>query len=366
MNESKEWRFIELCSIGLEEAGLYNEFNEIISRPILNWLEIIHQALRQGLLPLVTYTIVSNSMLEKVPNEFQDLFLNTYLINKRMFNLGYGELSRIIKRFNAENINYVVTKGFSFDSTIYEGNYIRKTNDIDIMIEPKNKSKVFHILESLGYIVGYFNHNTGEIEHISEERKKFYSMMNEFAPEYVIKTGDSIIQCIYVDLNFSLTWFGSKYKVDTRTAIRSNTMIDIPGFYGEKMSIFNLEYQIIYTSLHLFKEAWVEMHGIIYGNDVQLYKFMDILWLLRQYGKKIDIDKLCAIILKFDIEKPMTWVLKHLDQVYGCNYCEQLGYTDISESWLSSWQTIDYKTKYWKGTMKERLKKKDRSDLFLR
>lgn len=366
MGKEREWRFLEICSIVLSDREALEEWKSLCCDPEIDWLEVMDQALRQGILPLLTYILNSQEMLKKVPAELQDIFINEYLINKKRLNIGYKELAKVTAKLKENNISYVITKGFSVDCTIYGTRYIRKTNDIDFIIEPKNKKQVFQIMQELGFVNGQYLYDTESIKPTSAEYQKLYAMMDEYAPEFVKKTGDEIVPCIYMDMTCSLTWFASKYKVNISEALLHNQWVEIPGCNGSQMSIFDLEYQIIYTGLHLFKHAWVEMYGIMDDSDVQLSKFMDILWLLREYEKEHTILELKEAIEKCGTAEPVIWVIKHMDTIYGTSYCEQLGYINIDPSWLSSWQTADYKRKYWKGTMKERLQAKDRSIIFLR
>jgi len=362
---TKEWRVLEQCSMGFDSNGASKELKELVSDHKLNWAEVIHQALRHSLLPTVSHSIFKNGLVDNVPNEFRDILFSAHLINKRVLEIGYEELVRVVEALDEESIDYVVTKGFTFDSTIYRGKNIRKTNDVDFMFAPKDKNRVFEILKSVGYKPGYFDFESGDILDMPEASMKMYSMVNEFAPEFAIKTSDPIVQSMCVDITCSLTWFNSQYKVDLSDALSSRVRMDIPGHEGKTMPSFNAEYQIVYTALHLFKEAWVEMYGIKDGNDVSLSRFMDMFWLFEHYKDEIDKSKLISIVTDGGIEKPFFWVLKHTDRIFNSNYCESLECDEVSETWLSSWQTKSYKTMYWKGTMRERLQAKDRTGLFI-
>lgn len=364
MDKEKEWRLIEICSIALYNEEVLEEFKSLCYNPEIDWLEVMDQAIRQGMLPLLTYILCSHKLLKRITVDLQDIFINEYLINKKRLDIGYSELAKVTSKLKENNISYVITKGFSLDCTIYGTRYIRKTNDIDFIIEPRNKKHVSEIMQELGFVNGQYLYDTDSIKPISAEYQKLYALVDEYAPEFVKRTSDDIVRCIYMDMTCSLTWFASKYKVDIGEALLHNQWVVIPGSNGIKMSIFNLEYQIIYTGLHLFKHAWVEMYGIMDDKDVQLSRFMDILWLLKEYEKKQEIHELRDAIEKCGVVEPIIWVIKHTDIIFGTTFCDRLGYSKIESSWLSSWQTIDYKIKYWKGSMIERLQAKDKNKIF--
>lgn len=366
-NVSREWLILEQCAMQLYSESPGQLLMELLSEKTIHWGELIQQALRHNMLPLMAWVLCRDNLIKKVPHEFQDLLLTARLINRHVLTLGYAEIAKIVEAFDKQSVVFAVTKGYTFDSTIYNSENIRKVNDIDLLLLPTDKNRAFAILESLGYKAGYFDNINDTIVDMPETTMKFYSMTAGFAPEFVIQIPDPVIKSMYVDMTSSLTWFNSSFKISTEAALKERVRLDIPGHEGIAMPCLNLEYQIIYTALHLFKEAWVEMYGIKDGNDVTLSKFMDILYLLTCKKDRVKNGPLKSIVTKNDITQPILWVFKHTERVFGVSLCEELGFVEpISESWLSSWQTGSFKTSYWKGTMRERLQKKNREALFLR
>jgi hypothetical protein len=94
---------------------------------------------------------------------------------------------------------------------------------------------------------------------------------------------------------------------------------------------------------------------------------MDILYLVTRYKDRVKEGSFKSIVTENAITLPILWVLKHTERVFGVSLCEEAGFVEpVSESWLASWQTGSFQTSYWKGTMRERLQKKNREELFLR
>lgn len=130
---SREWRVLELCAREVSSNTINNELSDLLSDVTLDWAEIMHQALRHNLLPVVAYNMIVKNELDKIPCEFHEILFHSLENNKHFLKIGYGELGKIVKLFEQEQINYVVTKGFAFDSTIYKGVFVRKMNDLDMV-----------------------------------------------------------------------------------------------------------------------------------------------------------------------------------------------------------------------------------------
>ncbi len=366
-NLSQEWLILEQCALLLNPGASSTTLSELLSEQTLHWGEIIQQALRHNMLPLLAYVIQRNDLTKKVPHEFRDLLSVALSMNRHELTIGYREIARIVEAFEQQSIVFAVTKGYTFDSTLYNSAKVRKVNDIDLLVLPADKKKVFAALKDLGYKAGYFDDRSKSIVDMPEATMKLYAMVAEFAPEFVIKIPDPLVQSMCVDMTCSLTWFNSSFKIATSDALEERIWLAIPGHEGVKMPCLNLEYQIIYTALHLFKEAWVEMYGIKDGNDVSLSRFMDILYLITCNKESIKTSHLQAIMAKNTLTLPILWVFKHTERVFELNLCEEPGFAEpVPESWLASWQTERFQTCYWKGTMRERLQRKNREDLFLR
>lgn len=360
-----EWIFLESCVSRFGSTNDVSSLYNMLSSVELDWGELLYQAVRHNLLPLLSYTLQNNKISEKVPNGVLRMLGQSLLFNRHTLQLGYGEIASITKAFEAESIPFVVTKGYVFDSLLYQSVGIRQTNDIDLILSPKDKFKAAEILKKLGYQPGHFDHKTEEVVEANEQIKKFFHVVAEYSPEFVKKLHDPVIQAFYVDMNFSLTWLNSSYRIPVEQALKSAIRIEIPG-YDVTMPILSPDYQIIYTALHLFKEAWVESFGIKDGNDVNLTKFMDMYFLLSDQFDKIELANFLALLTEHQLLKPVQWVIVHTQRVFGCSFLEKWGiHEPVSETWLSSWQSKDYKIQYWKGTMRERLQKKNRVDLFL-
>ena len=364
---SKEWLILEQCALLLDPNTPKEPLVELLSEGSVDWGNLIQQALRHNILPFIAYILGSNNLMKNVPHEFQELFCTALSVNRHVYTMGYRELARIVEAFDQQSLLFAITKGYTFDSTIYRSTRARKTNDIDILLLPTDKKKAFEILKSLGYKEGHFDAVSSSIVDTPQEMMKLYALSAEFAPEFVTHLSDPIVQSMCVDITCSLTWLNSPFTIAVADALQERRRLPIPGHEHINMPCLNLEYQMIYTALHLFKEAWVEMYGIRDGNNVNLAKFMDILYLCMHHKESIRNSNLKALLIKHDITLPVLWVFKHTDRVFDLQLCEEFGFAEaLPESWLSSWQTSSYQTSYWKGTMRERLQRKDRTTLFLR
>ena len=63
--------------------------------------------------------------------------------------------------------------------------------------------------------------------------------------------------------------------------------------------------------------------------------------------------------------EPVAWVLEHLDRTFGTTIVREINLQNrVTEEYLNSARASGGKLRHWKGTMRERLHSKDRSNLF--
>ncbi len=363
---SKEWILLERCAPLFQGQIGDHMVRELLEDSSLHWGEVLHQALRHRMLPLLAHTLRHHHLIDVIPPEIQEVLLTTLSVNRHVLEAGYAIIQEIIDAFQAQGIPYVVTKGYVLDQLIYRSLHVRKTSDIDIIVAPVDKHRVAGVLGGLGYVNGHFDPATQSIVEVSQQVKRLYAMVPGYMPEFVRRHPDPLIQSVYIDVGCSLTWFKAQYKIPVEEALATRTTMQADDLKAREISCLDPEYQLIYTALHLFKEAWVESYGIKDGNDVSLSKFIDVYLLVLERHNDIDRDKLAALIDRYSIAKPILWVLKHTERVFQADLCGRLGLTaPVADSWLASWQMSDQTLGYWKGTMRERLQSKDRRGLFL-
>lgn len=203
--------------------------------------------------------------------------------------------------------SYAMLKGANLCGIYPEG--LRTSNDIDLLIEKKDLSKIENELKAAGLNQGYVKNG----KFIPATRKEiiFSNMMKGETVPYVLETGDSYMPYLEIDLNFALGY-------QNESSERINAMLgktvrnDFDGYAIETLS---KEDFLIHLCAHLYKEAtaypWVEM-----GRDLSLYKFLDIYLLIDEYHKSA-FDRLARRMKELECVNECVYALTYTKTLFG-------------------------------------------------
>jgi len=360
----KEWALLELIALGLCSDKERELFAELINAKDLDWQKLLAQAKRHKILSLLAFYVLSEKFVETIPQNIaaQNHLRKILFINRHKISLYRQEAARISKAFQQKNICFVGTKGISLESTIYPSNGIRTMGDMDFMILPQDRKIASKVLADLGYSMGTFDQKTGSIKPHSRELMIKYKLSPDHLPSHVLLINNNIIPFIEVDIANSLTWTSCTFQIPVEVALTNITYQDIPGINGVQLPSFSPQFQFIFTILHLFKEAWIEITLEMNGKDVNLSKFSDVVRIWRTYKNQLQNREFLALLEDWAIIQPVIWVLEHLDRTLQTSIVADLGLEGkVSEEWLSSASSRNGKARKWNGTMRERLFARDRA-----
>lgn len=196
---------------------------------------------------------------------------------------------------------YAMLKGAYLCGIYPEG--LRTSNDIDLLIEKENLSKIEKALKTAGLEQGYVKN--GQFVPATRKEIIFSNMMKGETVPYVLETDDPVLPCLEIDLNFALG-----YKNESSDRIRVMMEQETRRDFGEyAIETLGKEDFLIHLCAHLYKEAttypWVEM-----GRDLALYKFLDLFLLTENYGisafsrlarrmQEVDCAKECVYALTY-------------------------------------------------------------------
>lgn len=363
----KEWTILELVTLGLYSSGERELFAELINSPNLDWQELVAQAKRHKILSILAYYCLSEKFIKIIPQNIlsQVEFPKILFINKHKISLYRKEAARIITAFKRQNIRFVGTKGISLESTVYPSQGIRTMSDMDFMILPGDRKIVRKTLFELGYSMGTFDYETGKIKPHSRELMIKYKLSPDHLPSHILLTGSIIVPFIEVDIANSLTWTSCPFQIPVELALENIIYQSLLGSEDIQLPIFSSQFQFIFTILHLFKEAWIEITLDMNGKDVSLSKFSDVVRIWRTYKNQLQNQEFVAILEQWSIVEPVLWVLEHLDRTFQTNIVSDLGLEGrVTEEWLSSASANNRISRQWHGTMRERLFSRDRHQLF--
>lgn len=212
-------------------------------------------------------------------------------------------LSLMLKSIDFE---YALLKGAFLIPFLYPKGH-RTSNDIDILLDSGNVSKLQNLLLQNGFIQGHLS-SLSEI--IPATRKEIIeSKMNYGETVPFLKLIDGIV--LEIDLNLSMDYKPSR---DNMVLEMLSKTIDVKK--GDiHFKTLNHKDFLIHLCCHLYKEAttydWVKCR-----DDLMLYKFSDINVFLHKYGNEEYFIELTKRIKQFGIEKECYYAFENSSIIY--------------------------------------------------
>lgn len=362
-----EWAALELLCSGRAEAEP-ERLARVLGAGDLRWGELLEQALRHQLLPMLALHALDAADRSgvRIPGRIAHHLLEVLEANRWHLLVFRREAVRIGAALRARGLRFAASKGITFESTIYGGKGVRVLKDVDFMIAPGDRDVAAAELGRLGYRPGVYDRATKSIVPHPRRQHVIYVMNPDHLPRHARVSDEPGVPYLYVDFANSLTWARSPYEVPVDEALRSCVELPLPDT-GAALPCFAPDFQFLFTVLHLFREAWFEQ-WVEYELDVSLMKFGDVIRLFAAHR-----DALCggggfaALLERHRVVEPIAWVLAHTDRTFGTGMAAALGLQDrVNEERLHAAHSSSGKERRWRGEMRERLWAKDRAALFAR
>ena len=349
-----EWTILELLARDLVDESERQLVRELLLADNLNWGELLEQALRHKMLPMLAHHVISAELRFDVPTSIYQHLESALEWNRSQIDVFRRETVRVAHGLAARGIRFVVTKGMAFESTLYGSHGTRYMNDIDFMIAPSDREAVMAVMPELGFRP-FFDWAK------DPRREEISSRLN---PDHLPKLAREIDQpgnrIINLDIANSLTWTKSPFDVPVEEGLKNPVEQAVPGMSGVSIPCFRAVYQFLFTVLHLFREAWLQKF-VHFGNDVGLMKFGDVIRLINRYPQELTQGELLRVMQAHNVTDPVAWVLRRLDETFQTRALELLALEKYGDEQLlaSQMQASGYVSASGQS-MRERLQSKAR------
>lgn len=273
-------------------------------------------------------TLKRNGLLGKVNREFRNSLASAYdqnVLKNESFKKCIVMLSEILSSCNC---NVAMLKGAYLCAHYPEG--YRTSNDIDLLVLPKDITTIGNLLSSAGFKQG--NVRNGEFIPATRQEIIESKMMRGETVPYIKEVNLPFMKFFEVDINFSLDYKNG--NGDTLSNMLSNICIK----REKELSIPTLDHAdfFIHLCAHLYKEAttlpWIKMH-----RDMTLYKYCDIYMLLSEMTDAqvqqiftrafaLGMEKICAYTVLetmglFDMDNTFAYNISHIALKDDSNFC---------------------------------------------
>ena len=342
-----EWTILELLARGIIDDSEVQMVRDLLTTDTLKWGELLEQALRHKMLPMLSHHIISAELRFDVPMNIYMHLESALEWNRWQIEVFRRETVRVAQALADRGIPFVVTKGMAFESTLYDSLGTRYMNDIDFMITPRDRDKVMTVMQELGFRPFFDWAKDARREEIS-------SRLN---PDHLPKLAREIdqpgIRLIDIDIANSLTWTKSPFDVPVEEALENPVEQPIPGMSGVNIPCFRPIYQFLFTVLHLFRDT-----------DVTLMKFGDVVRLIGRNQNKLTDNELLRIMQTHGVTDAVAWVLRHMDETFHTHAVELLALEKHgNEKLLRSQMRSPGYVNAWSESMRGRLQSKSRGSV---
>ena len=306
---------------------------------------------------MLAHHIISAGLRFDVPTSIYQHLESALEWNRWQIEVFRRETVRVAQGLAGRGIQFVVTKGMTFESTLYESLGTRHMNDIDFMVTPKDREAVLSVTQELGFRPFYDWAKDARREEISSRLNR------DHLPKLAREIDQPGTRIINVDVANSLTWTKSPFDVPVEEALEDPVEQPVPGIPGVGVPCFRPIYQFLFTVLHLFREAWLQKF-VDFGSDVSLMKFGDVIRLLDRNRDELADGELLRIMEAHNVTDAVAWVLGHLDETFHTRTLELLALEKHGdEELLAAQMRSSGYVGAWGQSMRERLQSKARGSV---
>lgn len=276
------------------------------SEGLLDWTEILGD-LMYNRLGGIAYKVLMDSMPISLNHEIEFLLFQIYEIQKLRTTNNLKVLYDLSDALEQAEIQYAFLKGSILANSIYPIG-CRVSKDIDLLVNAKDLTKVGKVLESLGYVQGFYNKESNKIDPASRQEIIYRRLnMGEVVP-YQKLVDMPALKVTEVDVNFSLDWVAQ----GTEGAVKK--FLSEPYYYetgnGRTLRSLPPEYFLAYLCVHLYKEA-VVINWVEWQRDLLLYKFLDLYAFITDSKINLNWDKFIDLCTQNGIQKECYYALEH-------------------------------------------------------
>ena len=352
-----EWTILELLARGTVDDQERQMIRDLLMTGTLNWGELLEQALRHKMVPMLAHHVVSAGLRFDVPTSIYQHLESALEWNRCQIEVFRRETVRVAQALAGGAIHFVVTKGMAFESTLYCSLGTRYMNDIDFMIAPTNREAVMSVMQELGFRPFFDWAKDARREEISSRLNR------DHLPKLMCVIDEPGTRIIMIDVANSLTWTKSPFEVPVEEALQEPLRQPVPGMSGVSIPCLRPVYQFLFTVLHLFREAWLQKF-VDFGTDVGLMKFGDVIRLVDRDRDELTDGELLRIMETHNVTHPVAWVLRHLDETFHTHTRELLALENHGDETLlaGQMQSSGY-AGAWGQSMRERLQSKNRGSV---
>ena len=250
--------------------------------------------------PMAYGVLKEAKLLQKVDREFRNSLRDSQLFAEKR-NANYIDCVKLVSNvFARVDAPHALLKGAYLCSWYPDG--YRTSNDIDVLIKPKDVTLFSEALKNAGFKQGYIK--DGEFVPATRQEIINSKMTRGETVPFIKSVNMPFLKYLEVDLNFSLDY---KNGEDSTLDYMLDNSVVLPVKDFSIKTLDKLSF-ILHLCAHLHKEAttmpWIKMK-----RDMTLYKYLDIYALLKDLVPEEE-EKLILLADKYKMNLELCYCIK--------------------------------------------------------
>lgn len=248
----------------------------------------------------INITVNAEFVLMEVYMDKANIMTEIYMIGRKML---YRELEPVWEAMSG--INYAVVKGEALSQQIYGDPGMRRSGDVDILIDKDDLRKLEQLLC-----------NEGFEQHVpsgSNEARKNRILCLAYSHQIPSYHKDKLWTRLNVDVNYDIFWGeyeGQRYPIKKFLDDVIETEI-----YGSRVKVLTIEKAFVQMILHHYKEM-NSLFILYYRNCIRTKLFKDIYDMLRLNREVLDVKCIERLCEEYEIGAYVYYLLFFANKVF--------------------------------------------------
>ena len=287
---TRENELIVLCSRTRMSDEIRVRIEELLSGS-LEWEKLLNTAGRNGLLPIVCWTLLNQfvdrldpELKERLSNFFREhLQRNMYLTKK---------LIEIVDLFEENGIPSLPFKGTTLAMRAYGHIGLREYCDLDILVQPKHFDQAAALLATKGYI---------QVTSASWLERKF-SFLTRRKDIIMVSPDREVV----VELHWKLSGSHFALPLEIDRLWNAPKQFDMG---GRKINVLDFKNLFVYLSLHGARHRWIKFAWVVDLNELILA--------FEEGGETVDWKGVMKHAAAYGCERVVEFGLFLVNRFYG-------------------------------------------------
>lgn len=255
----------------------------------VDWEQVFKGVTRNGLLGLTHYYLEQNGQLDFLPPAFRERIHHAHLARTVQMARLYQNIGRVICGLEDSGINFLVIKGPALAYGVYPDPALRAFNDLDVIVREQSWSKVYHLLQKLGF---------KQEENLPHPPPKLIPQLSPYESKYWHAQSGFLVEVHYDDLyNVGLA------SRDVDGFWRRASKINVENF---SVQVPSLEDQLIHACMH------AHYHGY-----TRLNWFSDLAFIVRDHAQQLKWEQVIRTVQIEEAQSGVYYSLFYLERLLG-------------------------------------------------